>query len=115
MGRTGGFASNGRNDPYGHQAADDSLQRVSLVVDGFAQRPLDLAARYDGEELAVILFDVNLDHAEKIAEQLRTAVQDLGIEHLDNSTVGVVTVTIGGRYSTAEARSRPGRCCATHR
>jgi diguanylate cyclase (GGDEF)-like protein len=83
------------NDRYGHQAGDDALQRVSVVVDGFAQRPLDLAARYGGEELAVILFDVDREHAEKIAEQLRTAVQSVGIEHVDNDKVGVVTVSIG--------------------
>jgi diguanylate cyclase (GGDEF)-like protein len=83
------------NDRYGHQAGDDALQRVSMVVDGFAQRPLDLAARYGGEELAVILFDVDREHAEKIAEQLRAAVQGVGIEHVDNDKVGVVTVSIG--------------------
>ncbi len=83
------------NDYYGHQAGDDALLRVSVVVDGFAQRPLDLAARYGGEELAVILFDVNREQAEKIAEQLRAAVQELGIEHTGNSTFGVITVSIG--------------------
>lgn len=83
------------NDRYGHQAGDDALQRVSVVVDGFAQRPLDLAARYGGEELAVLLFDVNREHAEKIAAQLRAAVQALGIEHSGNDPVGVVTASIG--------------------
>jgi diguanylate cyclase (GGDEF)-like protein len=83
------------NDRYGHQAGDDALQRISVVVKGFAQRPLDLAARYGGEELAVILFDVNRDHVEKIAGQLRAAVQDIGIEHVDNDKPGVVTVSIG--------------------
>jgi diguanylate cyclase (GGDEF)-like protein len=71
------------------------LQRVAAVVDGFAQRPLDLAARYGGEELAVILFDITRDHADKIAEQLRAAVQALGIEHVDSRESVAVTVSVG--------------------
>lgn len=83
------------NDRYGHQAGDDALQRVAAVVDGFAQRPLDLAARYGGEELAMILFDVTRGHADKIAEQLRAAVEALGIEHGDSKESGAVTVSVG--------------------
>jgi diguanylate cyclase (GGDEF)-like protein len=83
------------NDRYGHQAGDDTLQQIAAVIDGFAKRPLDIAARYGGEELAVILFDVTREHAEKIAEQLREAVQACGIEHRDSTGAGVVTVSIG--------------------
>jgi diguanylate cyclase (GGDEF)-like protein len=82
------------NDRYGHQAGDDALQRIATVVNEFAQRPLDLAARYGGEELAVVLFDVPREHAVRIAEQVRTAVQNLAIEHLDASE-RVVTISIG--------------------
>ena len=83
------------NDRYGHQAGDDTLRQIAAVIDGFAKRPLDIAARYGGEELAVILFDVTREHAEKIAEQLREAVQACGIEHRDSTGAGVVTVSIG--------------------
>jgi diguanylate cyclase (GGDEF)-like protein len=83
------------NDRYGHQAGDNALQRIASVIDGFARRPLDLAVRYGGEEIAVLLFDVSREHAEKIAEQLRRAVQDLGIEHADSKPANVVTVSLG--------------------
>jgi diguanylate cyclase (GGDEF)-like protein len=82
------------NDRYGHQAGDEALQRLAATIDEFARRPLDLAARYGGEELAMILFDVTHDHGARIAEQVRTAVQNLQIEHRDGDT-GVVTVSIG--------------------
>jgi diguanylate cyclase (GGDEF)-like protein len=82
------------NDRYGHQAGDDALQRIAGVVDGFAKRPLDLAARYGGEELAVLLFDVPRDHGLRIAEQIRAAVQALQIEHLDADSKAV-TISIG--------------------
>jgi diguanylate cyclase (GGDEF)-like protein len=83
------------NDRYGHQAGDDTLQQIAAVIDGFAKRPLDIAARYGGEEMAVVLFDVTREHAEKIAEQLREAVRARGIEHRDSTAAGVVTVSIG--------------------
>jgi diguanylate cyclase (GGDEF)-like protein len=82
------------NDRYGHQAGDDALQRIAGVVDGFAKRPLDLAARYGGEELAVLLFDVPSEHGLRIAEQIRGAVQGLRIEHLDGID-GQVTISVG--------------------
>jgi len=46
------------NDRYGHKAGDIALQRIAGVVHSVAKRALDLAARYGGEELAVILYDV---------------------------------------------------------
>jgi diguanylate cyclase (GGDEF)-like protein len=82
------------NDRYGHQAGDEALQRIASVVDEFAKRPLDLAARYGGEELAVTLFDVPREHGVRIAEQIRAAIQNLKIEHIDNP-VGVVTISLG--------------------
>jgi diguanylate cyclase (GGDEF)-like protein len=81
------------NDRYGHQAGDDALQRIAAVIDGFAKRPLDLAARYGGEELAVILYDAPSDMATRVAEQIRSAVYELGIE--DGSRNGRVTISIG--------------------
>lgn len=80
------------NDQHGHQAGDDALKRIATVIDAYAKRPLDLAARYGGEELAVILFDLPGNLAAKIAEQLRAAVEDLRIEREDGSTV---TVSVG--------------------
>jgi diguanylate cyclase (GGDEF)-like protein len=82
------------NDRYGHQAGDEALQRIADVVDAFAKRPLDLAARYGGEELAVILFDVSRQHAERLAALLRASVQNLQIPHIDPPP-GLVTTSLG--------------------
>ncbi|HEY7889190.1 MAG TPA: GGDEF domain-containing protein [Steroidobacteraceae bacterium] len=82
------------NDRYGHQAGDAALRRVARVVQRFARRPLDLAARYGGEEFLVALYDLGAEHVREIAEELRTSVQALGIEHGD-SPAGTVTASIG--------------------
>jgi diguanylate cyclase (GGDEF)-like protein len=82
------------NDRYGHQAGDEALQRIATIVNEFAKRPLDLAARYGGEELALILFDVSEEHATRLVEQIRVAVQELCMEH-HATTAGVVTISAG--------------------
>jgi diguanylate cyclase (GGDEF)-like protein len=82
------------NDRYGHQAGDEALQRIAAVVDSFARRPLDLAARYGGEELVLILFDLSRQHAEQLAELVRAGVQNLQISHIDHAP-GVATISLG--------------------
>ncbi|MCS6946669.1 MAG: GGDEF domain-containing protein [Steroidobacteraceae bacterium] len=83
------------NDAYGHQAGDACLTQVSLLVQRFARRPLDLAARYGGEELALVLYQVSAEQAQTIAEQLRAAVQGLRVEHRGSPSRGFLTVSIG--------------------
>lgn len=83
------------NDRYGHQAGDAALQRIAAVVEGFTKRALDLAARYGGEELVVLLYDVPREAAAQLADAMRSAVQALQIEHLDGTSSGVVTISVG--------------------
>jgi diguanylate cyclase (GGDEF)-like protein len=97
------------NDRYGHKAGDTALQRIAGVVHGVAKRALDLAARYGGEELAVVLYDVPSEHAAQLAEAMRVAVMNLGIEHLDGMPLEVVTISIGvGMVRPTLARSPDG-------
>jgi diguanylate cyclase (GGDEF)-like protein len=97
------------NDRYGHKAGDIALQRIAGVVYGVAKRALDLAARYGGEELAVILYDVPRESAAQLAEAMRMAVMNLGIEHLDGTPLNVVTISIGvGIVRPTLARSPDG-------
>jgi len=97
------------NDRYGHKAGDIALQRIAGVVHSVAKRALDLAARYGGEELAVILYDVPREAAVPLAEAMRNAVMNLGIEHLDSTPLNVVTISIGiGIVRPTLARSPDG-------
>lgn len=83
------------NDRYGHQAGDAVLQRIATVVQDFARRPLDIAARYGGEEFVVVIFDISRPAVADIAERLRAAVEQLGIEHADSSCSRCLTVSVG--------------------
>ena len=83
------------NDRYGHQAGDRALRRVAQTAQACIRRPLDVFARYGGEEFAAILYDVDESQAQLIADQVRSAVEALAIEHLGSGTSAAVTISVG--------------------
>ena len=90
------------NDSYGHAAGDECLKEVASIVRSVARRPGDRAARYGGEEMAVILPNASASSALAIAEDLRRRVRDRNIEHV-GSERGSVTVSVG--VATLEAHA----------
>lgn len=76
------------NDDYGHQVGDDVLQRIGGCINGLV-REMDLAARYGGEELAVILPNSDTDSAYIAAERIRKAIEQSSFDGFS------VTVSIG--------------------
>jgi len=93
------------NDRYGHQAGDEALRRVAGVLSRVARRPLDVTARFGGEEFAIVLYDVERAFVIEVAERIRAEVEGHAIPH-ERSTAGqVLTVSVGG----ACVRPRPGR------
>lgn len=79
------------NDTYGHACGDVVLQMVASVIQQNT-RSQDMAARYGGEEFVVMLCDTPARTAEKIAERIRTSIENLDIlydgQHL-NLTISV--------------------------
>lgn len=83
------------NDGYGHQVGDDCLRAIAGAVSG-ACAPPAFAARYGGEELAIVLPDCDGSHACAIAEKIRTAILDLRIPHAANAAGGeIVSASLG--------------------
>lgn len=82
------------NDIYGHVAGDECLRKISQVVKNSQNRPGDVAARYGGEELGVLLPGTDVGGAMAIAEKIRVAIHNLAIEHVGNPA-GVVTISAG--------------------
>jgi diguanylate cyclase (GGDEF)-like protein/PAS domain S-box-containing protein len=92
------------NDQYGHQVGDDCLRAVAQAV-VMTARASDIAARYGGEEIALILPSTNSTGAMELAEKVRLAVESLQITHEKNPSGGSwVTVSVGA----ATALSRHG-------
>lgn len=94
------------NDTFGHQAGDDCLRVVGQALKGtVADRSGAIAARYGGEELAIVLPTTSLDAAMEVAETARAAVEALKIPHARNDA-GLPSVTMS--FGVASALARDG-------
>lgn len=82
------------NDVYGHQQGDVVLRRVADVVRGNS-RDVDVAARYGGEELALILPHTDLAGTYVIAERTRAAIEALEVPLLEGSGALRITASLG--------------------
>jgi diguanylate cyclase (GGDEF)-like protein len=83
------------NDLYGHAAGDDCLRAVSKTIRMVTpKRPGDLAARYGGEEIGILLPNTDLAGAMAVAERVRRAVADMLFPHAASSH-GMVTISAG--------------------
>jgi diguanylate cyclase (GGDEF)-like protein/PAS domain S-box-containing protein len=88
------------NDSFGHLAGDGVLRSVGGIL-ARNVRATDFAARYGGEELAVILPDTESKGALELAERLRKAVENA--PWTDRSiTVSVGVASLGDGVESAK-------------
>jgi diguanylate cyclase (GGDEF)-like protein len=83
------------NALYGHKKGDACLKIVAEAICQTVGRASDQVSRYGGEEFVVVLGNTPLEGALKIAENLRMAVQNLGITHKESKNQGIMTVSVG--------------------
>lgn len=95
------------NDIYGHAAGDECLRKISRIVGAGHGRAGDLAARYGGEELGVLLPNTDAAGAMAVAEKIRVAINNLAIPHT-GSAAGVVTISAGvDAFVPAREQNKP--------
>jgi len=82
------------NDHYGHLSGDECLRIISQSIKRCVRRPGDMAARYGGEEIAVVMPDTDEAGARSVAESILRGIADERLQHL-SSPHGVVTVSLG--------------------
>lgn len=81
------------NDRYGHAVGDALLREVAGHIRNQI-RGEDIACRYGGEELFVILPGATMEQATRRAEDLRLGVKSIRVQHQEQS-VGNLTVSCG--------------------
>ncbi len=83
------------NDTYGHLTGDQVLRLVAMSIKQNV-KGLDTAARFGGEEFAIILPGCNLRGAIQVAEQVRKAVMSRElVKRSTGENLGRVTISIG--------------------
>ncbi len=83
------------NDRYGHPAGDACLKRVTSCALAQLRGVQDLAARYGGEELLLVLPGATTATAIAVAERIRRGIEALGIPHELAGANRVVTASFG--------------------
>ncbi|NCC26462.1 MAG: GGDEF domain-containing protein, partial [Deltaproteobacteria bacterium] len=92
------------NDTYGHQAGDECLRTVSEIFRSMARRGGDLAARYGGEEILMILPNTDIAGVANVGEIVRESVERLGIPNAVGLN-GTLTVSLGAACVTPSDES----------
>lgn len=91
------------NDHYGHGKGDDCLIKLADTLNNTLKRPTDMVARYGGEEFVVVLYDIDLEGAKKVAQSLVSAVKELSIPHEYSDAASQVTISLGMAFKEADS------------
>lgn len=81
------------NDRFGHEAGDIVLRELG----GFLRKQIrkaDIACRYGGEEIMLILPESSLDVCQERAERIRQTVKNLDIQH-QRQKLGCISLSLG--------------------
>jgi len=81
------------------------LQKVAGALKSSLQRAGDFYFRFGGEEFCFLFNAPSLIEAKAIGERIRTAIEQLEIEHRENSVSRFVTISLGVAFlpkTTAE-------------
>jgi diguanylate cyclase (GGDEF)-like protein len=81
------------NDAHGHLTGDEVIKMMGRIGKEVA-RSIDFAARYGGDEFAVILVETDAEGAATFAERLRSTVRETQIPIRGGGTL-TVTVSVG--------------------
>lgn len=81
------------NDTFGHDAGDKVLRELANFLQ-INIRNSDIACRYGGEELLLILPDASLADTQHRAEQLRQGVKQLQVEY-HHQLLNRITISLG--------------------
>jgi diguanylate cyclase (GGDEF)-like protein len=95
------------NDTYGHLGGDRVLRAIANVIKA-QMRGVDTAARYGGEEMAVILPRTEMVGAYNLAERIREAIAELRITTDDDPPRALSVTASLGIAAFPESKAQTG-------
>lgn len=81
------------NDAHGHEAGDLVLREIGRLLLGCLRRS-DIACRFGGEEIAIIMPESSLEDAQQRLEQICQQIKQMDL-HFGGQTLEQVTVSVG--------------------
>ena len=91
------------NDNYGHQAGDSCIRQIASVLQGMEKKGNILCARYGGDEFIVLYQNCTRDRVLQLAEELKSTIMELAIEHRYSQALPIVTVSQGICYDVPQS------------
>lgn len=83
------------NDTYGHLAGDEVLKRVSAAMKSSVNRADDYCFRLGGEEFGILFKGLDIEGATLLINSVKNNIENLHIEHQQNSASKYVTASFG--------------------
>jgi diguanylate cyclase (GGDEF)-like protein/PAS domain S-box-containing protein len=106
------------NDSYGHHVGDNVLKHVATIMTSIL-RETDMAGRLGGEEFGILLPDTQEDQAIIMAERLRWAIEDTGINQQSETlkitaSIGVTSLKNQTELTQSSELLSAADCCLYH-
>jgi diguanylate cyclase (GGDEF)-like protein len=83
------------NDRWGHVQGDACLKSIAEVISSQVRRSSDLVCRVGGEEFAVLLPETGMAEAQRLAQEIVTALDSAALQHGSSPVADWVTASIG--------------------
>ncbi|MFP5405737.1 MAG: putative bifunctional diguanylate cyclase/phosphodiesterase, partial [Gammaproteobacteria bacterium] len=102
------------NDLFGHVAGDQILRQLATRTRELI-RPPHLTARVGGDEFILIIYDLELDAARELCEDLRRALSDRPYQHQDKAfsvAASIGLIRLGPDMSPRDALTAADRSCS---
>jgi diguanylate cyclase (GGDEF)-like protein len=94
------------NDRHGHRAGDAVLRRIAAEIRAHARRPRDMAARFGGDEFALILPDTTSEGAVQVIQDLIASVRAMSLS-LGDGNDAQITLSVGLFTGVPGANTEP--------
>jgi diguanylate cyclase (GGDEF)-like protein len=94
----------GINDRHGHRAGSEALQQVAGVIRA-ELRETDTAARWGGDEFAILAPNTGKDPALSLAERIRGRIAEQGMPWPLTASIGVATLDDRDEAMPADSRA----------
>lgn len=83
------------NDHQGHQMGDNCIRIMGNILNKFAQRPSDIAARFGGEEFILVLGNTNWKQAETVLNKIHEELKISAIANPESPIGDILTLSTG--------------------